>query len=530
MSTQGFPEQFGSADRQDAETHRESRMRTVGLLLIAAVPYLVLAFLHRGIEGPAASGDWAQYVLHAKALVEGRPYTETGYIFTQLNWTIGPRAYPPGFPLTLAPFFALGDSALTGMRLVVALSGAAFIALAFLRLRLSVDPWIAALSAMWCGVIVELAFASVSILSDLGFAMLCWLTIYIADRPGAWSWKRTVLVAATGLAAASYRVPGIALVAAMVPYALLNWRQVSRQVGAILSFWLAISLGTLIVAPSLLPATLLPDSIGQFLSRFTTNILSLRYPLFGATAYPSTIDRINDVYHIVAAIVVLLGAVALLQKVFRSFLFSFAVVYTGLIVVSPVSDTRYFWPLYPVFACCLLQGIATLASNVNRLANRASAVTGVFATIILLAAFTRNQKLPAPSGFNSQADAIALSNYVREAAARREIVGIVFTNPRVMALKTNVPSMGLFPGAPREVIEELRAKGISHVVLGEFDGQSCSNVSMARAKETYPFAFETIGVFGRFTLYRFGPPTAAQLDAVVVPGASSDPLDVCAGI
>lgn len=530
MSVSGLSEQIGSGFKGGDDIRQLSRTRTWALLLIVLLPYLGLVFLHRGIEGPAASGDWAQYVLHAKALVEGKPYTETGYIFTQLNWTIGPRAYPPGFPLTLAPFLAFGDSALTWMRATVALSGAAFLVLAFLRLRLSVNPWIAALSAMWCGVVVELAFASVSILSDLGFAMLCWLTIYLADRPGEWSWKRTALVAASGLAAASYRVPGIALVAAMVPYALLNWRQASRQVAAILGFWFLISLGAIIVAPSLLPATLLPDELSQFVSRFTTNLLALRYPLFDATAYPSTVDWLNDAYHAVAAIVVLIGASAGLRKTFRSFMTSFVVVYTGLILVAPVSDTRYFWPIYPVLACCFLQGIVILASKARALSgNRAIALAGGVAAVVLLAAFGRSQAMPVPSGFDKQPDALALSDYVRDAGARGEITRIAFTNPRVIALKTNIPAMGLFPGTPRAIISELHAKHISHIVVGEFGSPTCGNMSMAGSVEAYPSAFEPVVTFGRFALYKFTAPDSTQMGASAL---DDDPerLDVCVGI
>jgi hypothetical protein len=51
--------------------------------------------------------DWAQYVLHARNLVGGRPYPDIGYLFNpDFPWA-GPRAYAPGTPLVLLPVVAL---------------------------------------------------------------------------------------------------------------------------------------------------------------------------------------------------------------------------------------------------------------------------------------------------------------------------------------------------------------------------------------------------------------------------------------
>ena len=37
-------------------------------------------------------GDFSQYILHAKALVEGRPYVATGYIYTPYTSLVSPPA------------------------------------------------------------------------------------------------------------------------------------------------------------------------------------------------------------------------------------------------------------------------------------------------------------------------------------------------------------------------------------------------------------------------------------------------------
>src|ERR1700722_205602 len=49
--------------------------------------------------------DFAMYIHHAKNIVEQRPYADTGYIYNPAVPVYGPRAYPPVFPLLLAPLY-----------------------------------------------------------------------------------------------------------------------------------------------------------------------------------------------------------------------------------------------------------------------------------------------------------------------------------------------------------------------------------------------------------------------------------------
>jgi hypothetical protein len=80
-------------------------MRWLAVLL---VPFFVLLALRWNWPPSATSGDYAQYLSHARALVEGRPYSDIGYIFQPAASLIGPRNYPPGLAVTLAPVVALG--------------------------------------------------------------------------------------------------------------------------------------------------------------------------------------------------------------------------------------------------------------------------------------------------------------------------------------------------------------------------------------------------------------------------------------
>jgi 4-amino-4-deoxy-L-arabinose transferase-like glycosyltransferase len=77
---------------------------------IATILFLPLLFI-----GTRTSHDWgddfAQYIHQAKNIVNGTPQSETGYIYNQLNY-IGPQAYPIGFPLLLAPVYAVAGNSI----------------------------------------------------------------------------------------------------------------------------------------------------------------------------------------------------------------------------------------------------------------------------------------------------------------------------------------------------------------------------------------------------------------------------------
>ncbi|MDX1531681.1 MAG: hypothetical protein R3362_09160, partial [Rhodothermales bacterium] len=85
-------------------------------------------------ELPLFYGDPYQYLLHAENLVEGRPYAATGYIQSP-DWYVAPVAYPPGFPLLLAPVIALFgiDLMAVGALLTLAFVGGLWALAALLR-------------------------------------------------------------------------------------------------------------------------------------------------------------------------------------------------------------------------------------------------------------------------------------------------------------------------------------------------------------------------------------------------------------
>ena len=56
-------------------------------------------------DGHRWAGDFSMYIHHAKNIVEGKSYGDTGYIYNPHYPQLGPKTYPPVFPLLLTPVY-----------------------------------------------------------------------------------------------------------------------------------------------------------------------------------------------------------------------------------------------------------------------------------------------------------------------------------------------------------------------------------------------------------------------------------------
>ncbi len=115
----------------------------------ATTLHLALALVPALRQAPQWGDDFAAYVLQALCVVEGRAQTDCGYRYSPEALSIGPAAYPMGYPLLLAPLVARWgvdfDVLTRWAQLLTALLGVAL--LLWLR-RLLQAEWPAALLSL----------------------------------------------------------------------------------------------------------------------------------------------------------------------------------------------------------------------------------------------------------------------------------------------------------------------------------------------------------------------------------------------
>ena len=148
---------------------------------LASIPFIALStwFWNRGASLQA--DDHALYLLHAQALVDGRPYGDTGIIYTSLN--IALSFQPPGLPLVMAAVMKIGGGFHLGaIKLAMTLMAFPFVLLP--GLYFSRTHGRAMGLAVMLVLTVGQAVAAPQPLTNLGFASLVWAVIILLDAPG----------------------------------------------------------------------------------------------------------------------------------------------------------------------------------------------------------------------------------------------------------------------------------------------------------------------------------------------------------
>jgi hypothetical protein len=243
-----IPRSMPSSDRvHPARTELQS---WVGIA-VAIAPAVLAACTLR--DGHAWGDDFAQYLVHTRNLVEGKPYGELGFIRAPIHAI----AYPPGFPLLLAPVYWVFGGSLTAMKLELALffAGTMLIVRRHLSRQLPARVGVALVALVaWNPVFWEFRD---NILSDIPFLFFVALSFLAADlseeaeRVGSRRWALILLAAASMVMATLCRTLGAVLPFSLLFAGLIRQQRVSRTTAVCL---VAVISSLLICAATLPPS------------------------------------------------------------------------------------------------------------------------------------------------------------------------------------------------------------------------------------------------------------------------------------
>ena len=490
--------------------------RAVLALALLLIPFCVLVFVHWGWAPAATSGDYAHFLLHARAIVEGRPYADIGYIYHPAAGLIGPPALPPGLPLTLAPLVALDGVATPLVRLLMIGFVTAFAVLATWRLSTIVQPWQAALGGAFAALALEASLASVAPMSDPGFAVLLWATILVADRTGRWSWGRVAAVTALGFAAIAYRLVGVALIPALLLFAWLQRTRLGTRPLIPVAIWTGTGAIAVLTDTVRIPFTdRLPQSFADLVEHLQTFVQQYYTGLGNAVLSPFPGDVANIVYHAIAGALAALGLALILWSARGTFLVCVVAGYALVLLVAPVAEPRYAWPLFPLFGAALAVGTALVMQPLLRPA--AAPVRGLASAAPLLAvlalALVREMGRVPPPSLVRHPDARALFSWLAEQRRTDSTLRVAYHNPRVITLETRVPAMGVVPRNAAGQMSALAESRATHIVwqANGLDADStrgrlpCVQRIANRLPELYPDRFTLAYSNATFRVYHVTP-------------------------
>ncbi len=201
----------------------------VQLLPLAALVGVGLFYIATLRSGHPWGDDFAQYIIHGRNLVEGRPYGDIG-ILQNPAVVLGPNAYPPLLPLLLAPLYAVFGLNLTVFKMVGLICALASLGLLNTWLKDRFQPPLRALAVLLAGLHPWFWEYKDQILSDMPFVLLGMLSLFWWERwrdskGGVKGWMVGLAMAA----AIAARSVGFILLAAVAADAVHHRRWKSRD-------------------------------------------------------------------------------------------------------------------------------------------------------------------------------------------------------------------------------------------------------------------------------------------------------------
>ncbi len=371
-----------------AERHAQPRDRAAALDRSAWTIAGVLVLLHVAIawlgRAPAIFSDQAVYVALARSL-RGFTYQEIFYVGAPAH-----RMYPPGYPLLLAGWSAIGGEGLDWLVLVSLAASAAALLIFFsiVRRHWGSTAGIASLAAI---------ALNASLLSTAGWVIseavftLCSVVALWAASPDRDTRSHPVLAGAAAIAGALTRSAGVTLIGALALYWL--WRRHYRRVAGLIVVSGLTAGGWLLfttLAPSQAPgssyvadAVARPGDTSLGSAILARPLRNLRYAadFYVATAPTIAGTRIDDAIGLpFAGVALVAGLIAFWRKWPLSIVY--LCTYVALLLVWPWTRARFLTPLFPWLVAALVIGGGQVAAAVR--SNLRAPATALLGAVLAL--------------------------------------------------------------------------------------------------------------------------------------------------
>ena len=485
-----------------------SRRLTLALLGVIAVFQLLTLRSENGW-----GDDWTLYVAHARNLAEGRPYSQTGFIYNPEE-SIVPK-YPPGFPLLLAPVYSLTGMNFTALKV----PGVVLFVAALGVLALLANAWDGRTAALLVVAIVGFnpfftEFKN-SILSDLPFLFFFLLALFVSDRALNPERSRSLdipLAAAVGLAwwaAYATRTIGVVLPVAFSVLAIVEPAQ--RRVLAVsvgVFVLLAAAQALLIQGPSdyLVHFAFRPEQVSENVRLYFDDFRDLLDPESGRFA-----ARIGFYSF---ALLATAGLIRLWQEQIRLPVLVF-VLYAVAAFVWPFHEgLRMLIPLIPLGFFFALVGLRVMSDKVGRVK------PALIAAAVLCVAGTYGEQYhtlavqPSIPGVESR-DARSLFAYIRGSTPKCAVV--LFKKPRALALYTGRRAAIYSTHVLYAPWTSVTRLGATHLIVVRSSTQD--SLFLDGLERQRPGAVTELFANPRFAVYDLGV-TPARLRAAAVPSCN----------
>jgi len=437
------------------------------IIIISAIGVFYLLTIR---EGHNWGGDFSMYIHHAKNIAEGIDYKDTGYIYNPFYPTLGPKTYPPIFPVLLSPIYKWFGLNLTAMKIEITVMFLIFLIIFFLIFK-----------------------------NELPFSFLVMVIALIGCSPYFWNFKDNVLSDIPFLLW-TY----ISLFLILQAYQSNRSQRIQLLYSVCVGLFIYLSYGTRSIGIVFIPCLFIHDIITHkrptqftiiatlififFMALQTVFLHSDRSYFDQATVDPKLILRnillygdslaalwdngYSRLFTIVFFIVV--SALATVGYVTRiknrvTFLEIFLLLYVGIIIIWPDNEgTRFLIPVIPLYIMYVFIGLTKLTFIRYKETRR------LFIAILIVAFFSSYFGKYMKFNYDSidkgvgKKETIELFEYIKKNTDGGDV--FIFRKPRVLSLFTE-RSAGVYhrPDNYKDLWSFFNRIGATYLIVSSID-------------------------------------------------------------
>ncbi len=454
---------------------KASRSQTLSWALLCAIIIpMVAGYTLTLRQGHDWGGDFAMYIHHAANIAEGKPYADTGYIYNPSYPSLGPKAYPPIYPIVLAPVYRIFGLDYSPLKIENVLFLAGAMAVLYLTFRetlpdcarLAVVVVVAANPYLWG--------YKENVGPEFLFLLLTLLALYSIDRayrqrPGQPpALRQALLVGALCYLAYGTRSQGLVLVPALLIHDIALCRKPSR---------FAVAAAAVFAALAGLQGLLVPGT-GSYLDQFAT-VTDWRRVLAGSISaclrgFSFYFDGLGTnralLLGLAVGILAIVGYVVRARRQLGVYEAFFALYLAGIIAWPAARSSftchRLLSAVFPLALLYAAVGVLAFRPLVRGLLIGGASSLLILGILLSYAKFYSR----APSGFIGgveSGDSVALFSFIRQETPENAI--LVFRKPRPLSLYTGRAASAYHRPKDREELwGYLRSIDADYIIVGQF--------------------------------------------------------------
>lgn len=426
--------------------------------------YLILAIISVFYFSTIRDGhywgdDFSMYIRHAINIVEGRPYSESGYIYNKFR-IVAPRSYPPVLPILLSPFYMVFGFNINAFKIPIIISFVCLLYILYLSFKNELRYKYMIFLILVIGFNPFLWDYKDNILSEFPFVCFLYLSLYVINKFYTSENPRPLIkgIICGILTAITFgtRSIGIVLIPSLLINDLIRAKKLSK-------FFIATTTTFLILA--ILKTTFIKGELDYFdiMSSMRINVVENIYDYIKSMA--SLWYSGKSIGSIIILLVSycffsLLFLVGIVKRIRQglSIYEIYIVLYTITIILWPHSQgARFLIPIIPLY---FFYSITAMTSF------KTEKYVFVIAMIIISLAYTKaylNANF-GPIPYIGSKNVTSLFNFIKENTEESDV--IIFRKPRALALFTNRKSSVYHkPEDDKQLWHYIKSIGSRYIIL-----------------------------------------------------------------